>query len=157
MTMNANQQQVSKLDNGSIAPSQSVNLTESQFIQLGQLGVMFYQQGLFARARAIFEVMIKINPDSGAAHSALGAVLTRQHLDSEALKHLDRAIELDPREISSYVNRGEIRLRQNQAEPALEDLKQAIELDPQANDSGANRARAIVMGLYNSLKRASSN
>jgi tetratricopeptide (TPR) repeat protein len=152
-----NQQQPSEFNNGGIVPGQPVNLTESQFKQLGQLGVMFYQQGLLPRARAIFEIMIKINPDSGSAHSALGAILARQQLDAEALKHLDRAIELDPHEISSYVNRGEIRLRQNQTDPAVADLKHAIELDPQANDAGANRARAIVIGLYNSLKRASSN
>jgi tetratricopeptide (TPR) repeat protein len=155
--MIANQQQIQEPNNGGSSPGQSVNLTESQFIQLGQLGVMFYQQGVLFKARKIFEVMIQINPSSGLAHSALGAVLARQRLDAKALEHLDRAIELDPHEISSYVNRGEIRLRQNQTEPALADLKRAIELDPQANDAGANRARAIVMGLYNSLKRASSN
>lgn len=127
-------------------------VSADQFQMMGQMGAMYYEQGLTAKARSIFEEMIRLDPKSGPAHSALGAVLTFIRDDAVALEHLSRAIELDPDEIASYVNRAEVRLRLQDYEPALEDLRIAIEMDPDGQDAGANRARAMLIGLQEQLQ-----
>jgi len=155
--MNEGQRTISTLspDKGGDAPGAPPVITKSQFKQLGQLGVLYLQQGLLSKARLVFEKLVEIDPQSSDAHSALGAVLIRQREDDMALMHLNRAIELDSHEISSYINRGEVRLRLNQIEPALEDLKRALELDPEIKDPATRRARAMLLGIQETLKRAS--
>lgn len=119
---------------------------------MGQMGAMYYQQGILDKAQAIFEGLVEIDPSSAAAHSALGALLTRTERFADAMLHLDRAVELDPEQIAPYVNRAEIFIKQGRAENAVADLKQAIALDPREKDPAANRARAMALGIAEALK-----
>ena len=96
--------------------------------------------------------MVEADDESGAAHSALGALLTRKGDEESALKHLNRAIILDDKQIAPFVNRAEVFLRLQDLESAVADLKRAIELDPNEKDPGANRARAMVLGIYQEIE-----
>lgn len=129
-----------------------VGLTEEEFRAMGQMGAMYYRQGILDKAQAIFEGLVEIDPTSVDAHSALGALYTRTERFEEALGHLDRAVELDPEQIAPYVNRAEIFIKQGRAERAVADLKQAIALDPREKDPAANRARAMALGIAEALK-----
>lgn len=129
-----------------------LGITADEFRAMGDMGAMYYQQGILDKAQTIFEGLVEIDPNSAAAHSALGALLTRTERFDEALPHLNRAVELDPAQIAPYVNRAEIFIREGRAEEAVANLKQAIALDPHEQDPGANRARAMAFGIAEALK-----
>lgn len=123
-------------------------ISRDEFMEMGRVGAMYYQQGNLDKARTIFEGLVELDPDSADAHSALGALLTLKQEDEEAIGHLEAAVALNPRQIAPYVNLGEIFIRQQRLEEAVANLRKAIELDPNERDSGANRARAMVLGIY---------
>lgn len=129
-----------------------LNVTNDEFIEMGRVGAMFYEQGNIEKARTIFEGLVELDPDSAAAHSALGAVFTIMQDDQRAIGSLEKAIELNPKQIAPYVNLGEVFIRKQKLEKAVEHLKKAIELDPEETDPGANRARAMVIGIYQTIK-----
>ena len=137
---------------GAHAPGERLGLSAREFQELGEMGAMYYRHGNLEKARTIFEGLVELDPDSAAAHAALGALLTRTEQFPEALEHLDLAVELDPSEIAPYVNRAEILIRQGRAEAAVENLKKAVALDPEEKDPAANRARAMALGLAEALK-----
>lgn len=125
-----------------------LRISPEEFMEMGRIGAMYYQQGSFEKARTIFEGLVELDPQSADAHSALGALLTLQQEDETAIRHLKKAVELNPSQIAPYVNLGEIFIRQEKIEDAVENLKTAINLDPDEKDAGANRARAMVLGIY---------
>ena len=127
-------------------------MSSEEFLAIGEIGAMFYEQGNLDKAQTIFEGLVEIDPASDAAHSALGALLTKRRDDEKALIHLNLAIELNDKQIAPFVNRAEVYLRQQRFETAVADLKRAIELDPQEKDAGANRARAMVLGIYQAIE-----
>lgn len=129
-----------------------VEISDEDFQSIGEIGAMYYEQGNLEKAETIFEGLIELKPDSGAAHSALGGLLTYKREDEKAMVHLTRAIELDDNQIAPLVNRGEVHLRQSKFEAAVADLKRAIELDPKEKDPGANRARAMILGIYQAIE-----
>lgn len=129
-----------------------LGVTAEEFDELGRMGAMYYQQGVLDKARTIFEGLVDLDPESAAAHSALGALLTRTERFDEALAHLDRAVALDPEMIAPYVNRAEIFIRRGRAEEAVDNLKRAVALDPGERDPAANRARAMALGIAEALK-----
>ena len=136
---------------------EKLNISPQEFVEMGRVGAMFYQQGNFDKARTIFEGLVELDPESANAHSALGGLLTLQQEDEKAVEHLRKAIELNPSQIAPYVNLGEIYIRQQKIEDAVANLKKAIELDPDEKDAGANRARAMVLGIYQVIKSDNEN
>lgn len=129
-----------------------VEVSVEDFQSIGEIGAMYYEQGNLEKAETIFEGLVELKPESGAAHSALGGLLTYKREDEKAMRHLTKAIELDDGQIAPFVNRGEVYLRQSEFDLAVADLKRAIELDPQEKDAGANRARAMVLGIYQAIE-----
>lgn len=139
-------------EGGQGSPRARLGVSEQEFRAMGQMGAMYYQQGILDKAQAIFEGLVEIDPSSAAAHSALGALFTRTERFDDALRHLDRAVELDPAQIAPYVNRAEIFIKQGRAKEAVSNLEQAIALDPREKDPAANRARAMALGIAEALK-----
>jgi tetratricopeptide (TPR) repeat protein len=135
---------------------EKLNISQKEFMEMGRIGAMYYQQGNFEKARTVFEGLVELDPESSNAHSALGGLLTLQQEDDTAIEHLKKAVELDPSQIAPYVNLGEIFIRQEKIEDAVANLKKAIELDPNEKDAGANRARAMVLGIYQVIKSDNS-
>ena len=127
---------------------EQLKISPDEFMEMGQVGAMYYQQGNLDKARTIFEGLVELDPESAEAHSALGGLLTLQQEDERAVEHLQKAVQLNDSQIAPYVNLGEIFIRQEKIEDAVENLKKAIELDPDEKDAGANRARAMVFGIY---------
>ena len=136
---------------------EKLNISPQEFVEMGRVGAMYYQQGNFDKARTIFEGLVELDPESANAHSALGGLLTLQQEDEKAVEHLTKAVQLNPSQIAPYVNLGEIYIRQQKIEDAVANLKKAIELDPDEKDAGANRARAMVLGIYQVIKSDTEN
>src|SRR3712207_4108676 len=95
-------------ESGQETPRRRLGISDEEFRAMGEIGGMYYQQGSLHKAQTIFEGMVELDPESAAAHAALGALLTRTERYDDALKHLDRAVELAPEMIAPYVNRAEI-------------------------------------------------
>lgn len=131
---------------------EKLNISNQEFMEMGRIGAMYYQQGNIDKARTIFEGLVELDPQSANAHAALGGLLTLQQDDERAIAHLEKAIGIDPSQIAPYVNLGEIFIRRQEIERAVMNLKKAIDLDPSEKDPGANRARAMVMGIYQIIK-----
>lgn len=129
-----------------------IDVSDEDFQSIGEIGAMYYEQGNLEKAETIFEGLVELKPDSAAAHSALGGLLTFKRDDERALRHLTTAIELDDSQIAPFVNRGEVYLRKSEFDSAVADLKRAIELDPQEKDAGAHRARAMILGIYQAIE-----
>src|SRR4051812_12649234 len=87
---------------GAAATRDSLGVTPDEFREMGRIGAMYYEQGNLKKAQAIFETLVEMDSSSAAAHSALGALLTRREEYADALPHLDRAVELDPKQIAPY-------------------------------------------------------
>lgn len=127
---------------------EKLNVSPGEFLEMGRVGAMFYEQGNINKAHTIFEGLVELDQNSSEARSALGAILTLKQHDEKAIEHLEKAIEINPKQIAPYVNLGEIYIRQQKLEEAVASLKQAIDLDPNEADAGANRARAMILGIY---------
>jgi len=128
--------------------TEKLKVTPEEYLEMGRVGAMFYEQGNINKAHTIFEGLVELDSNSANAHSALGAILTLKQDDEKAAEHLRIAIELSPNQIAPYVNLGEIYIREQKLEQAIESLRKAIELDPDEVDGGANRARAMILGIY---------
>lgn len=131
---------------------EQLKISPQEFMEMGRVGAMYYQQGNYDKARTIFEGLVELDSQSAEAHSALGALLTLQQEDEIAVKHLQEAVKINPLQIAPFVNLGEIFIRQEKIEDAVNNLKKAIELDPDEKDAGANRARAMILGIYQVIK-----
>jgi Tfp pilus assembly protein PilF len=145
------------VETGRETPRARLGVSAEEFAEMGRVGAMYYEHGNLEKARAIFEGLVELDPQSAAAHSALGALLTRTERFDEALRHLDSAVELDPGQIAPYVNRAEIFIKRGRAEEAVANLRRAIELDPSERDPAANRARAMALGIAEALKAQGLN
>lgn len=142
----------SKIADQVLAPREQLGVTAQEFQELGEIGAMYYSLGSLDKAQTIFEGLVEMDPESGDAFSALGALFTRKRQDEDALHYLNRAIEINDEQIAPHVNRAEVLLRQQRVDEAMVDLKKAIELDPNEEDMGANRARAMVLGIQQALE-----
>lgn len=125
-----------------------LNIQPQEFGEMRRVGAIYFQQGNFEKARTIFEGLVELDPESAAAHTALGGLLTLKQEDAAALEHLNRAIELNPSQIAPYVNLGEIYIRQGKIAEAAANLKRAVELDADGQDAGARRARKMILQIY---------
>lgn len=132
---------------------EQIGMTQEEFVEMGKVGAVYYEQGNFEKALTIFEGLVELDPTSADAHTALAGVLTQTHENDRALEHLEKAIELDDKQIANFVNRAEVLIRKQRLEEAIADLKTAIELDPNEQDPGANRARAMVLGLHEAFEQ----
>ncbi len=133
-------------------PREILGITDEEFLAMGQIGAMYYEQGVLDKAQMIFEGLVEIDSQSSDAHAALGALYTRTEQNEKALAHLNRAIELEEDQIAPHVNRAEVCIRLEQIEQAVADLERAIELDPEETDPAAIRARAMVLGIQEALQ-----
>jgi Flp pilus assembly protein TadD len=80
---------------GARTPREALGISEQDFVRMGQLGAMYYNQGDLGRAAIVFQGLVEVDPQSSAAHAALGALYTRTGQDEQALSHLSSASELD--------------------------------------------------------------
>lgn len=133
---------------------EQIGMSHDEFIEMGRIGAIFYEQGNFEKAVTIFEGLVELDPESGDARAALGGVYTQLERDDEAIEQLTKAIELKPEEIAPHANLGEIYLRKGRLDEAVAEFGRAIELDPEEENPSANRARAIVLGLKEAFEEA---
>jgi len=114
-------------------------------------GLVHFKEGRFTQAKAVFELVARLEEQNHYVHGILGAIYQKEGMLDRALQSLTRALEIVPDNISYLCNRGEIYLRLGDFGFAAEDFKHAILLDPKKTHPAANCARLLVTFAYQSL------
>jgi tetratricopeptide (TPR) repeat protein len=96
-------------------------------VQLVQGWLQFRQQR-YTEAKALFQEVLRKNPDSAPALAALGRVELNDHNDKEAIPLLERAIKLNPSDAESTYQLGVLLARNGRESQALPLLKRALTL-----------------------------
>jgi len=110
---------------------------------LNALGIAYARTGRSQEARATFERMLAITPDSGMALENLGALdLERGDLAS-AQQRFEQAASVDPRSSQVYSGLGVVALKKNDRTTAIGALTQAVQLDPTNYDALYNLAMTL--------------
>ncbi len=114
------------------APAQTAG---ARFIKTGMEQI---KSSDYQGARESFELAVRENDSSFAAHLGLGIAFFHLRDDKYAERELARAVELNPKESASYQLLGELYYRKDDLETASSYWEKAVELDPSAT---ALRAR----------------
>jgi Flp pilus assembly protein TadD len=94
------------------------------------LGIAYYEKGLYDKAIEVYRRSISLSPDNFFAYSNLGvayAVIGRIDL---AIENLTRAISLEPQNGVAHANLARAHRRLGQYEKAVENYRQAVALAP---------------------------
>ena len=89
-----------------------------------------FKKGELEAAAAIYEQIIRKNPDRPEALVGMGAVLAAQKKFTEALAAYDEAERVAPQEPRVNIERAKCRVQAGQTAEALDDFQKAIAKDP---------------------------
>ncbi len=135
---------------GNITLAELEEISHEEVYSLAELGNNFYKQGHYAKARAIFEGLVVMEPTDSWLHLCLGLCFLQEDNDYRAMLELDRAIFLNQNLIQARLERAELLMKHSELELAVQDLVAAVELDPDDEDPYALRAK-ILLGVLEQL------
>ncbi len=93
--------------------------------------------GRYAEAKAVFEKVLKTNPNSALAAYGLGEIADEQEDFSSAGEYYQQAIDLDPKFADAYVSLGVAYANMYDYEDAIAAFKKALIIDPDSADAKA--------------------
>jgi tetratricopeptide (TPR) repeat protein len=101
------------------------------------LGVLTWRQcGIYYDLETLWRDTLAKNPDSGMAHSNLGALLLyRKENIGEAVEHFRRAVQLNPDLADTYMHLGVALISQGQNAEALENFEKSMQIDSNSADA----------------------
>jgi predicted O-linked N-acetylglucosamine transferase (SPINDLY family) len=115
-------------------PNGSLAIGDYGDLQL-QLGVDLHKVGELAKAKLIYEELLKLNPRRYEVLHLLGTLEAQIGNFERSIDLLTNAIEYNPSQWDSYSNLGNALIETNQFEKAIESYNKAIKLNPDnAND-----------------------
>jgi tetratricopeptide (TPR) repeat protein/glutathione synthase/RimK-type ligase-like ATP-grasp enzyme len=127
---------------------QALALAPGALEPLVNLGLVLIDRGQLAEARAVFRTAVKLHPHAGAAHDALGRLLSRLTSDDdEAEQCLRRAVALGAADASTLAELGNVLIRRGQRDAALAVFRQAHALQPLIHVP-AHRGRPAFSALF---------
>jgi predicted O-linked N-acetylglucosamine transferase (SPINDLY family) len=115
----------------------------NHFGALHLLGLCEYQTGNHDAAARLVKRALLVDPQSAAALSDLGVVLSVLQRQDEALACFDRLIGLKSDFTHAYYNRGKTLLEMGRFAQAIESFEKAIEINPHHASSFSNRGNAL--------------
>jgi len=114
----------------------------SDMIALGQLGILYGENGLYAEALVQFQKMLAKEKDNTIALNNIGNIKLLQDSPDEARQAYEAALKLSPEEPGIMVNLARILLQQGKKEEAKKMFHNAVSIDPrmlrQYNDLAAS-------------------
>ncbi|GAA94424.1 uncharacterized protein L969DRAFT_53206 [Mixia osmundae IAM 14324] len=126
-------------------------------VQVG-LGVLFYSNSDFVRAKDCFEAALSVRPDDFLLWNRLGATLANGGSPELAIDAYRKALELRPTFTRAIYNLGVSCLNINCYQEAAEHLLSALDLHRRDGDSAEGNRRGIEddgsSNLWNTLRRA---
>jgi tetratricopeptide (TPR) repeat protein len=87
-----------------------------------------YRRGRFAEAKALFQEVLRLNPDIVPAIAGLGRLELLDHNDEEAIRLLERAVQLNPSDAESTYQLGVLYDRNGRSAEGVKMLRRAIGL-----------------------------
>ena len=100
------------------------------------------QAGLLDMAVIQYEMLLRVFPQSGKAHSEIATLLSQLGKSKLAKEHLETALQIDPNSVSAHINLGGVYMNQQQHELAKTHYDKALELS--SNDPQVFYNRALV-------------
>jgi len=101
-------------------------------------------QADFDRAIAAYAARVALNPNSAAAHRALGEIAFLQGRDDEALAEFTVAIWLDPSDARAHAAAGHVHSRAQRYGDAAAALARAVALDPSQSEAHYALGQALT-------------
>ena len=108
-----------------------------------QQGLSALQQGDLASARAAFEKVLRLVPQSPEGHNSLGWVLLAQNEVDSAIAHFRAALQWKPEFVQAHVNLANALVRKGDLPAALREAREATRVAP--DDSEAHRTVGRVL------------
>ncbi len=117
-----------------------------------QQALALHQSGQFARAQAIYEEILKIQPKHVDALHLLGLIAAQTRNPQRAVELIGKAIAIDPNNAAAHCNRGSALQELKQFNAALVNYDRAIAID--ADFAGAYFNRGVVLHELKQLEAA---
>ena len=106
-------------------------------------GMLALQQGDLKAARAAFEKVIRIVPNSPEGHNSLGWVLLAEEQIEPAIRQFHTAIQLKPDFPQAHINLANAFASKSDAPSAIREAREAVRLAPQDSEAHRTLARAL--------------
>ena len=121
-------------------------LQTSQIQRLIAQGLATHQQGKLSEAKAIYEQILKIQPNNFSALQLMGTMYaqTKNHL--QAIEFLSKAIKINPQFAPCYNNIGGALKELKRLDEALASYDKAISIKPDYAEAYWNKSLALLLG-----------
>lgn len=123
--------------------TRGVNIAPRNSVARNNLGNALLERGRYPDAVAVYQQVLKQDPNFWMATYNLGYVSYRLHKFDDAEQYLSRAIVLNPYEADQYFVRGASRVESGHVDAGIADLKRALEMRPDAEPYRAMLRRAL--------------
>ncbi len=108
------------------------------------LAAAFVRKNRLSDAEAMYDDILKSDPDFAEAEYGLGNVWQKRGDFSRAVQHYRKAIDIDPDYFNAYNNLGAVYLQLGDYANAVKILEKSIELKPEFVESSYNLALALI-------------
>lgn len=108
-----------------------------------QQALTLHQQGQLARAKPLYEAVLKIDPHQADALHLLGVIALQSQDRAAAVRLITKAITIAPRNASYHSNLGLAQKGLGQFDAALASLNLALQIQPQNTDALSNRGLVL--------------
>ena len=129
---------------------------ETQY-KLAELGFNMVSGGKLDEAEKIFRGLVALDPKDPYFLLASGSIAQRKGELQQAEKWYSEALERSHDHAVALANRGEVRLELGKLQEGAEDLIESLKLDPKLEQPTSQRARALLVGLKETLDEAAKN
>jgi len=115
----------------------------SQIQKLFTQGLVTHQQGKLSEAKAIYEQILKMQPNNFSALQLMGAMYTQTKNHLQAIEFLSKAIKINPQFAPCYNNIGLALKELNRLDEALASYDKAINIIPDYAEAYFNRGNTL--------------
>ena len=105
---------------------------------------LLHQPKEMKEASKAFETVLKLQPNSAAAHTGLSYSLLFRNKSSDALREAKTALSLEPNLPDAHYVIGVVRLREDKQDDALAEANTAIKLNPEFPSGYLLKSQALV-------------
>jgi len=123
--------------------TRGTSIAPSNLVARNNLGNALLERGRYPDAVAVYQQVLKQDPNFWMATYNLGYVSYRLHKFDDAEQYLSRAIVLNPNDADEYFVRGASRVESGHVDAGIADLKRAVQMRPDAEPYRAMLRQAI--------------
>jgi tetratricopeptide (TPR) repeat protein len=135
--------QIASWLNGETLMTHALAVTQGNWLAHHNLGVVYLEQGRYAKAVTQLEEALAIKPDYTTAHLNLGNVFSAMGRFPDAEREYRRAIQLRPDTVEAYNNLGKLYLDQNRPDEAHVWFQRALQRKPDFAEAHYNAGIAF--------------